>query len=78
MFFCYFINYNNMNVNNSDGVGNKPRKVICIETKTIYPSIAQASRDTNIHRTGINRAVIKKYLKAGGYHWSYVKGGDDL
>ena len=66
------------NVNNSDGVGNKPKKVMCVETKIIYPSISKAAKLTGIHRTNINRAVIKKYLKAGGYHWSYVEGGDDL
>lgn len=48
-------------------------QVRCVETGMIYPSIREASRQTNIlfHQiSGCCRGVEKT---AGGYHWEYVK-----
>lgn len=66
------------NVNNSNGIGSKPCAIRCIETGIIYKSISEASKATQIHRTNINRSVKNNDLRAGGYHWQYIEGDDDL
>lgn len=54
--------------------GSDSRAVECIETKKIYASINDASRDTGINKKGISgccRGVIH-YNTAGGYHWRFA------
>lgn len=52
----------------------KKRAVMCEETGTIYDSIKDAFEKTSIHNiSACCRGVI---AKAGGYSWSYYKGGD--
>lgn len=54
--------------------GTERRAVECIETKKIYESINDASRDTGINKKGISgccRGVIH-YNTAGGYHWRFA------
>ena len=48
----------------------------CIETGTIYKSIAEASRQTNINSRTIAYVCNKdpRYKTAGGYHWKYERG----
>ena len=59
------------------------KKVLCMETKTIYPGVNEASRETGIHVSNISNVCTgkvktnsngRKYtLKtAGGYHWKYI------
>lgn len=47
------------------------RKIRCIETGKVYPSIGAAARDTNHHQGNLSRALKNKW-KAGGYHWEAV------
>lgn len=50
------------------------RAVECVETKKIYESINDASRDTGINKKGISgccRGVIH-YNTAGGFHWRFA------
>ncbi len=54
-------------------VVNKPKKVKCIETNTIYSRIQEASEKTGINRHCIGNCCSGKQKTAGGYHWKYVK-----
>ena len=47
----------------------RSKKVICVETNIIYPSITEAKRQTNI--LGISRACLGIVKTAGGCHWRY-------
>lgn len=49
------------------------KKVICIETGTVYPSAAEAGRQLNIASTHIIRAIREKNRTAGKYHWNYAE-----
>lgn len=46
------------------------KKVLCIETKTVYGGIAEAQRKTGA--THISMVCCGKRKTAGGYHWQYV------
>ena len=50
----------------------KRLSVQCIETKTIYKSINEASRKTGIDASSISKACKGKNKTAGGYHWKYI------
>ena len=49
------------------------KKIICVETSTIYNSIREASRKNNIDKKNISYCCrkIKNYKTAGGYHWEF-------
>lgn len=52
----------------------KPKKILCVETATMYPSISQASKETGISHVLISRCIngktkAGKEKTAGGYHW---------
>lgn len=50
----------------------KCKKVICIETNVVYPSISECSRVNKIDLKSISWCCKGKYKTAGGYHWKYV------
>ncbi len=56
----------------------KPKKILCVETSTVYPSISQASKETGISHVLISRCINGK-TKSGkektakGYHWRIVE-----
>lgn len=50
------------------------RAVRCIETKNIYLSIAEASRETGISRQSIGQCCKGKTKSAGKLHWEYFEG----
>lgn len=49
------------------------KRCICVETKTVYSSMAEASRKTGINSRTIGYVCNKdpRYKTAGGYHWKY-------
>lgn len=49
------------------------KKVICVETNTIYPSEMEVQRQTGIRCQHICRCLKGKRKTAGGYHWQYVE-----
>lgn len=51
----------------------KNKKVMCIETNKIYPSIKAAAKDTFICANSISLVCKGKQKAAGGYHWKYVE-----
>lgn len=48
------------------------KKVFCVETKTTFESVLQASALSNISKTMIASCCRGIYKTAGGYHWEYV------
>ena len=51
-------------------VPNGAKKVRCLETNVIYPSVAEARRQTGI----ASRHALCGFTKtAGGYHWEYIE-----
>ena len=66
-------NWDSRNEKISENRKNKAGKqVLCIETGVIYPTAAEASRQTGIHRDSISRACRNKQKTAGGFHWQYI------
>lgn len=57
---------------------NTSKKILCIETNTIYLSVREASRQTGITYQSIQQAVSLNgnQQKAGGFHWVYVEIDD--
>lgn len=55
------------------------KKVLCIETNTVYDSLDEAAIDTGTSVCGISSACNGRYKTSGGYHWEYYndqKGGN--
>lgn len=50
-------------------------EVICMETKTKYASVKEASLLTNIDNSAIVRCCKRKAKTAGGFHWMYAREG---
>ena len=48
------------------------KKVLCIETGSVYCGFAEAGRKTGINAFGISMATNGKRQTAGGYHWQYI------
>lgn len=48
------------------------KRTLCVETKIIYPSTGEASRQTHISQSNISAVCNGKRKTAGGYHWKYV------
>lgn len=46
------------------------KKVKCVETGEVYPSVKEATKQTKIG--SIDKACRGVYEKAGGFHWLYV------
>ena len=51
------------------------KKVMCVETKTIYNSMKDAAKAINRSQGNITTS-IKTGIKCGGYHWLYAEGND--
>ena len=49
------------------------RKVVCLETKEVFISVAESSRQKNCSRTGISNCLRGTTRKCGGYHWMYYE-----
>lgn len=47
--------------------------VVCVETGRLYPSIAEAARDTGVARAAIS-SVSRSGGTAGGWHWQRAAG----
>ena len=47
------------------------RKVICVETNVIYPSMGEAGRTFGCSAQNIRRACIDSSKTACGHHWRY-------
>lgn len=49
------------------------KRILCIETGSVYKSIREAERQTNISRSSIGEVCSGKRKSAGGYRWKYLK-----
>lgn len=70
--WCFLDNYNSEEYTRNI-VSNRPKKVVCIETKEIYTSLSDAQKNTGINATAISNCCKGKYgfKTAGGYHWQF-------
>ena len=50
----------------------KMKKVYCLETNTVYDSIAEASRVTGLRVGNIHGVCEGKRKQTGGYHFEYA------
>lgn len=60
--------------------GGKNRKsqskpVMCKETGEVFPSVAEAQRQTGVHKSNIAKCANGKVISAGGFHWGFVIDG---
>lgn len=70
--WCYLDEYDeNLYVIKNPKTTNKPKSVICIETGIVYESISEASRRTNVSKTGILKVCKDEQDTAGKLHWMY-------
>lgn len=51
----------------------KRKKVLCIQTDTIYPSIRKAARETHVDNGDICRCCKGQNQIAGKLHWKYAE-----
>lgn len=51
---------------------NTPKKVICVETKVIYPSISEAARQLGLNLSSISQCCTGQRQTTGGYHFEFV------
>ena len=49
------------------------KKVLCIETNTIFDSTKEAGDWLGVNRAGISGCCRRKYKTIKGYHWKYVE-----
>lgn len=50
----------------------KAKRVLCVETNTVYESAHQAARETGFGQGNISSACRGVYLQAYGFHWEYL------
>lgn len=48
------------------------KKILCVETNTVYTSSMEAERQTGIDHRNIIKCCQGKYKSAGKLHWKYV------
>ena len=48
------------------------KKVLCVETGTVYDSIKECAETLNLKPTHISRVCKGKRQTTGGYHWRYA------
>lgn len=52
---------------------NKPKRVMCVETKEIFESVNKAAKAKNTNRSTVSNCCNGKGMTAGGYHWKFVE-----
>ena len=48
------------------------KKVLCVETNIVYPSLCEVKRQLGISKSNISECCAGKRKTAGGYHWKYI------
>lgn len=50
------------------------KKVLCLESGVIYPSVKNAGESTGLNPGGISSCLTGKQKTSGGFHWVYIGG----
>lgn len=50
------------------------KKVVCVETGEIYPSISSAARNNGVSLHAISNVLRGKARTSAGFHWEYLEG----
>ena len=54
------------------------KKIICVETETVYPSASEIQRKLGFNQSHICRCCNGKIKTSHGYHWKYVNNNLDF
>lgn len=71
----YNINYGTRNKRMSESLTNNPKrskKVICVQTGVIYPSVRQVERELGFNQSNISSVCAGIYKTAYGFNWKYI------
>lgn len=49
--------------------GKKSKRIVCVETNEVFPSISEAARKTGAKQPHISQCLKGKRHQSGGYHW---------
>lgn len=71
--FCYLEDYDKDKEYDIKPNGRFTKPVICIETKKIYNSAKECSKDTGVSITSISRNCLNKTNSANGLHFCFLK-----
>lgn len=63
----------NYGTRNERGTEKKGKKVLCVETGVIYPSMMEAERQTGLCNSHISECCTGKQKTHGGFHWKYIE-----
>ena len=75
--WCYYEDKDTYVASTKKRNGNYKR-VICVETKVVYDTMAEAERQTGVPRNDISAVCRGKQKTARGYHWEYyTEGGEE-
>ena len=62
----------------SEAKNKSKKKVICVETKQIFSSLSDASKQYGTNRGNISNCCRNRNKTAGGYHWKYIEEEKEL
>ena len=65
----YNINYGTHNQRVAES---NSKRVLCVETNKIYPSVKEATRQLGLSKGNISHCCNGRYKTAYGFHWKYV------
>lgn len=54
------------------GIRSRDKRIKCIETNEIYPSLKEASQAMNLTRSAISNCIKGRSKTAAGYTWEYI------
>ena len=69
------MNYGTRNLRIALSNTNNPitsKKVLCVETSKVFPSINEAQRQLHIYATNITKCCKGKRPHAGGFSWTFI------
>jgi hypothetical protein len=76
----YNLNYGTRNerISSTKRNGNTSKRVICVETGEIFPSVREVERSKGYSQGHVSECCRGEIKSSYGYHWKYIESGDDL
>ena len=57
--------------------GNKPLRIMCVETGEIFQSMYQAEKKMNVNHSSLHKCIHGRGKTAGGYRWRILEDGEN-